>query len=128
MPMVNIEDHQTPEGKTNQKSYRAAQIANGEICTQCGEYARVFGTGHPELCSQCKDADKTEELTHDVYIRCPKCGYKWNAYEDDEYTILSDGEHTVSCHQCDYEFGIVTNVSYSFVSPERQPRSESQGE
>ena len=119
MGITSIDDHRKPDGSLDMNSYNKAMIANGEICTECGGYITTFGNGHPGRCRQCKDADSQQELTHDKYIRCPKCGRKWDPYESEQYEILSDGEHSASCVECGHEFQVTTDVSYSFTSPER---------
>lgn len=116
---VKIEDHRTNEGGTvNWKTYKAAQKANGEICSQCSAHIMLGGGGYEQLCYDCKNliTDK-KSVTHEEYIRCPHCEFRHQPSECDMYEAYQDGDHEVDCHSCGERFEFSTSVSYSFESP-----------
>jgi DNA-directed RNA polymerase subunit M/transcription elongation factor TFIIS len=117
--MTHLEHHKK-NGEIDWSSYRAAQKANGEICTKCGGYVSVFGgVGHPDECASCKSLGEPEEVTHADIIRCPACGHEMKVSDFDSGELYGDGEHDVTCDECDHEFEVSTSVSYSFQSPAR---------
>lgn len=117
---VNMDDHRDANGNLDWKSYDAAKVANGETCYQCGGTASLFGRGRQSLCGDCtRMAADDDDVSHDTLIRCPKCRHAWNVYETDDYELYSDGEHDVTCPECEHEFEVVTAVSFRFTSRER---------
>lgn len=114
-----------PDGTHDWSAYRKAQVANGEICSQCGKIIPFIGgsSGHPKTCSECKgmEAQSGEEVSHHSYVRCPKCGFLMEA---SELEVYEDGDHEVSCWKCDHDFTITTSVSFSFTSPPREGASK----
>lgn len=99
--------------------YMKACRLNGEVCTKCGSFIYP-PTGEPRMCDRCEDINKPGELHHDRYIRCPACGDTVDVMESEDYDLLGDGEHEFWCDKCDTKFTFTTNVTYSFVSPERK--------
>lgn len=122
--LAQIDDFKNPDGSVDWVRYHAAQVASGEHCSQCRGLASYFHPpGHPTLCSSCQGLDKArdEEVLHDDYIRCPKCGHldkisEWDGCDSGD-VMYGDGDHTVSCSECDHEYMITTHVSCSYTSP-----------
>jgi uncharacterized CHY-type Zn-finger protein len=70
------------------------------------------------MCNGCKDLGEDDgEVTHDSFIRCPKCRHSMNASDSEKYDLYREGEHTTSCGVCGYDFTVSTNVSFTFTSP-----------
>lgn len=118
MNLTSILDFQDADKNIDWAAYRASQISNGEACMDCGKMI-PFGKGHPSKCGACERiSDDNDEISHDKYIRCPKCRHQWDETERDNYEIYNDGEHQVSCPECEHDFEISTDVSFWFTSPE----------
>lgn len=103
-------------------------LKSGDACTKChvGIYRYSYNTViAPALCYECKKLGDPEEIDHARLIRCPKCRHTWNINDVDGYDHYAEGEHKVECLECEHEFGIVTEVSYTFTSPELE--AEEQG-
>lgn len=125
--MLDFEKCRLPDGAFDHKKYdelrkqeNAERKAKGELCQLpgCNRFI-VYSQGHPQICSDCKALDKPEELDHPSDIRCPKCGHHWSVWETDDHELYAEGEHDVKCDRCNHEFMIVTEITYSFESPER---------
>lgn len=127
--MVRMDDYKK-DGSWDWAAYRKAQVANGEKCYRCGGYIMTLGLrGHRVLCYDCREMDsRKDDVRHENLIRCPKCRHQWPAVGDDDYENYSEGSHAVTCPECEYEFSIETNVSYSFTSPELIEEKESKEE
>jgi hypothetical protein len=120
MSITSISDHKLADGTLNWESYRLAQKANGEICSKCGGYTSIFGgKGHPDQCPSCKSMDEPSEATHHSTIRCPACGHQMDVRDMERGELYEDGEHDVTCNECEHEFEVSTSVSFSFESPAR---------
>lgn len=126
MARINYDDYRTANGH-DWTSYERARINNGELCERCGGFVNLLGepAGHRVNCYSCCELDgDTGEVTHDDFIRCPKCGHldrisDWDCdYGEEKY---SEGEHAVSCGACEYTYTISTHVSYCYTSPSREP-------
>lgn len=116
-----------PDGSTDWKKYNELQAEElqarkdkGEVCQRkrCNRFI-LWAKGQPQTCDDCKNLDKQDELHHPSDVRCPKCGYHWRIGEADDYERYGEGEHEVTCLECEFEFEITTWVSYTFVSPKR---------
>jgi len=117
MASIKINDFDNPDGSTDWNAYRKAKKTNGEECTECGRYI-LFGKGYPDQCSDCKEAKEGRgDLDHDRLVRCPKCRNMWDPWDAEDYDLFNDGTHDVCCTECDHEFEVETQVSYSFRSP-----------
>jgi hypothetical protein len=115
--LTSLTDFKKPDGNVDWKAYDAAQVANGEKCYRCGGIASLFGRGHRSLCGQCEELDSDRsEVLHDSLVRCPHCRHAWNVYEGDNYALLKEDTHQVTCPECEREFEVETRVSYSFTS------------
>jgi hypothetical protein len=105
------------------KRRRKWEVDQGYSCRRCGAIATRaltdFYVGYPRLCKSCHNLDTNEShVSSSTYIRCPKCGRSWNAFEHEDYGLLQEGEHTTMCGDCDdFEFTVETRVSYEFKSP-----------
>lgn len=117
--MISCLDFKDPEtGLTDWPRYRAAQVAAGEKCCECG--CLLFGLWDsrpgPRTCGECLGLrDDTGEVTHDSRVRCPQC--RTVSEPDFERDCWTEGEHSYWCENCDHTFEISTAVSYSFTSP-----------
>lgn len=121
--LLSYDDYKKEDGSIDWNAYRKAEIANGDLCYQCGGSARLLGgPGHRVLCGSCERLSTrlNEEVDHASRIRCPKCGYVHVVDGDwDHYEIFAEGEHSLTCSECNHDFTIETHVSYSFTSPPR---------
>lgn len=52
-----------------------------------------------------------------MYFRCPSCTGQFDPSDTETYILFHDGEHTIQCPDCNYEFDVITSVSYTFESP-----------
>ncbi len=120
MSLTKMDDFRGESGQINWGAFHQAQIENGEICPRCLAHL-TFSKGYAALCYQCKKAEEAEEVWHDRFVRCPKCGWLWDPTECEDYDLLSDGDHDAHCCECKHDFEISTSVSFSFRSPERIP-------
>jgi len=116
--MVNISDF-IINGEMCWDLYTQAKIDAGEICYQCNRHLTFNkNKGARTLCSSCKALqDSKNSISHDTYIRCPKCTTSYLPDAFKEYSIFEEGEHDVDCPKCNYFFIIETKISYSFESP-----------
>lgn len=110
---VKLDTFILPNDTHDWKAYRAAQIANGEYCSQCG--CMVHGklpSGAPRLCSDCERATSSRSaLLHASRVRCPACGWLQSPPEEIELHRDTVG---IYCDKCEheYEVGIVVTVEY----------------
>lgn len=123
MRHVSFADHKGADGKIDWKAYNAASeaarkadIDDGIYCYKCGTYILFGRGGGRQLCGQCRGLHGSCETTHDRLVRCPKCRNTFSPQED-HYDLYGDGEHQVTCCECDHGFEVSTRVSYSFTSP-----------
>jgi hypothetical protein len=128
MARIDIDNYRTDDG-IDWKAYEAAEIAAGQICSRCkaGILYPLLSewSGGERLCGSCEKMDSEKgEVSHDTDLRCPKCGFLMNVNDYDlwEIGIWEDGEHEVSCVECECEFTVTTNMSHSFDSPARKPK------
>jgi len=116
--MVRMDDYKTESGSIDWKSYREAQVQAGERCVDCGAYMFSFRASEgARSCNECRDLLATAKVNHSRYVRCPKCGHKFNPSESECYELYEEGEHEVFCDECEHDFTISTHVSYNFESP-----------
>lgn len=123
--MISFADYKGPDGAVDWKRYNAArqaeiaaEVAAGKWCSRCGHYL-LFAKGHPDKCFACKALDKPSECEHHKFIRCPACGRTFDPSEQDYYSLYKDGEHRITCGDCNHQFEISTRTSYTFTSPAR---------
>jgi hypothetical protein len=121
--MTDMEDHQTEDDTLDFTAYHKAQVAAGERCTLCGTVLHP-GRGCPTKCFDCKSLDTSGTVSHVTFVRCPACKGRMDMHND-MYEYWDDGDHEISCHHCDHEFEITTDVSRTFESP---PLEEGQTE
>ena len=121
--MIRMDDYTGPDGLTDWKCYREAQVVVGECCRTCGDLL-VFGTGYPRDCAGC-DRLKVHggQVEHDRLIRCPACRELFRP--GDDYNLFQEGQHGVQCPSCEAEFEIETQVNWTFGSPELISEQES---
>lgn len=117
--MSIFEEFEDENGNVDWRAYDRDQVNKGKQCRTCGAMI-LWSKGVPTQCSQCKSmTEQRDELSHDKFLRCPRCGYHWDPYESEDYEVLSDEIHVVTCMECNYDFEVTTYVSYSFTSPPR---------
>jgi hypothetical protein len=127
--MPDLTAFKKPDGTIDWDGYHAAseketdaRIERGEVCYRCRRLT-VIGLpkaqGYRQKCYDCRMLEEPKELSHPYEVRCPKCGYHWKVGDSDDYELYEDGEHEVSCAECNTDFTVTTYVSYSFVSPAR---------
>jgi len=114
---VKMESFRKPDGSVDWTAYSKAEVANGEKCQGC-KTMLLYPKGYPETCGSCRDlVDDAGEVMHDRRVRCPACKHTWSPRDNEDYDVLEDGEHTVSCPECDHEFEVSTSISWTFHSP-----------
>jgi len=117
--MITFKDYEDDKGNVDWKAYDAAQVAAGEKCEKCGTHI-IFSKGFMAECGNCKALSQDHgEVSHDGFIRCPRCGHSDYVHGNDYDEIFEEGEHQFSCTECDYDFEISTHVSFTFDSPAR---------
>lgn len=115
---IKSADFRDAAGAIDWRAFRRARLENGEICEKCGE-SIVYPCGYRTICLECKDLALDGEVSHGSRVRCPRCGATWDPHDADCYHVFGDGEHEVCCIECDHDFTISTDVSYTFTSPAR---------
>ena len=113
-----MEDHRSEDGNINWASYKKAQKENGEYCYKCGALIVLGRGGYRRSCYQCDELRNGSSVTHNKFIRCPKCELSFSPYDSECYELLSEGEHSIHCIECNHCFEIETSVQYSFRSPD----------
>lgn len=62
----------------------------------------------------CKDtADRIAFFANDQ-PKCPHCGDECDVSENDWWHLYEEGEHDVTCPNCEHDFTVYTRVSYTF--------------
>lgn len=46
--------------------------------------------------------------------KCPHCGTEVNVGDNELWKLYEEGEHDISCPNCDLDFTVTTSVTYSF--------------
>jgi hypothetical protein len=116
VPYVKASDYTNAEGKVDWDAVKRAQVRNGENCSKCGGLATIFPRGYPDKCHECKQLDSEEEVVHSDSIRCPHCR-NVRRVDSEFFELFTEGEHLVSCYNCEKDFTIQTYISWSFTSP-----------
>lgn len=116
---TQLNDFKKTDGSIDWNAHDKARQAAGESCSQCRAFI-IFAKGHPTFCTDCENLQRSNhEVTHHSLIRCPGCGTT-RVVED----LFQEGEHSVCCWNCELDFTVVCEVSYSFRSPERIPKDK----
>ena len=120
--MIKMSDYDKEDGTTDWVAYNKAQVNAGEKCMTCGTLMMVlslFGNtpkNYARECGNCKALKEDKDpVSHSDRVRCPKCKYVREV--DWEDGIHEDGEHGLTCEECDTDFTIQTTISFSFESP-----------
>jgi hypothetical protein len=123
MKLLGMDDFKKEDGRIDWSAYSTYEIGIGRRCYKCR--CLMYNTVSPltkRLCYSCKElTEKPErEVTHDDYVRCPRCGHtdkisEWDC--DSSVEVYTDGEHEINCSECDHAYTITTHVSYSYTSP-----------
>ena len=113
---IKFSDFEDKDGHIDWRAYHAAQVANGERCSNCGGFSGLLSArGHPTICLECDEIYREAELNHHCLIRCPSCHQTWKTHDD--YELYEEGEHTVFCPTCDAKFEVTTKIKFTFISP-----------
>ena len=120
--MVHMKDYEKPDGSLDWGAYRKAQIAEGEVCYQCGTYIFLGAQGSQRLCSACKRlVTSSEKEEHPLLVRCPDCGHRESAEEAVHgFRGYDEEECSVYCGVCGNEYTVIVHVNYEFESPARK--------
>jgi len=122
MADISWESFKNEDGSIDWKARKQANIDRGGECYTCGSFIfNIFDKPEHKCrrqCGECASLENKEELDHSRYVRCPKCGYYWDPSETEDYQAFEDGEHSMTCGECEFEFEISTSISYNFQSPE----------
>jgi hypothetical protein len=136
MSVTRLSDFTNQDGDIDWKGYKAAQVAKGEICRDCGKYIFRLGLitnaagreGGPSTCNQCRDLHENKaSVDHDRIIRCPHCAHEFDNFKGDDgpFVMGNDGDEVeVDCPECGEEFAVMVHVSYSFTSPKMIEKGE----
>lgn len=130
--MINFNDHKNEDGSTDWESYRKAQIDAGDRCYKCDVHISNVRIGifarqaSPQMCQACQHLADDCSVEHEQFFRCPVCGEVTLVFENEYYELCQEGEHNVTCPDCDHKFEVITTVTYSFESPERITQEEAQ--
>jgi len=125
-----MDDFKKADGRIDWNAYREYEVGIGKRCYQCGALIYVcHGRVQTRMCVSCKDLNEKHDrdVTHDDFVRCPRCGNRdkisdWDCdYGDEKYM---DGEHEITCGECDHEYTITTHCSYCYTSPKMLTEEE----
>jgi hypothetical protein len=130
--MISYTAYQRGDGTVDWESYRAAQVEAGEICKTCGKILlgfSIFGNKPISGKRDCYDchtiANDKDEVTHEVFIRCPHCKLTMDVMKDELYELTKEeGENETTCHHCNEDFSVETFITFSFKSPPLKETSE----
>ena len=121
---MNITDFKREDGSLDWGAYHKHKVDIGDECMTCGTYMlnlNLFGRKRepePQDCISCRDIKgSSDEVTHDIYVRCPQCQHRWNPGDCDDYILYEEGEHEAWCGECDHKFEVSTYVKHTFTSP-----------
>lgn len=103
------------------------------ICARCGKEKHIYG--NHKYCMKCEQELEQEKIQQEFkdfyekaeedeefdtystdYVICPHCGYAIPTdfgYEDFP-EAYEDGDHEITCPECDKNFILETSVSYSY--------------
>jgi hypothetical protein len=114
---INIDNFRNEDGTHDWDAHEKAQIAHGDICYSCKAFI-LFPNGRATKCNSCLALTTSRvEVTHDRFVRCPKCGKTWKPDWCDDGDLYEEGEHEICCGECDATFTVTTHVSFTFCSP-----------
>lgn len=129
---MSIKDFENADGHVDWDAYNADEVSQGNRCMTCGTYIMNIGLFRDPVlavqdCVDCRTMKASdEEVTHGLYVRCPKCKHTWNPGEcDDHHVFSSEDEHEMWCGECDHKFDVITHISYEFRSPALVKESDS---
>jgi transposase-like protein len=103
-----------------------------KLCEKCGKEFTPFL--YDTMCYSCKKKKHQEDIADEIKngetdetdcedeIYCPYCG---ELYEPDcEYELYEEGEHDLTCGECDKEFIVTVNISYSYDTKRKKKEAE----
>ncbi len=118
MTYILLSSFEKEDGSIDWAGYQKAKIDNGERCYQCSSFI-LFANGYKRLCARCNEMQSIEGMvTHNNRVRCPKCRKEMGVQDYELYELYEEGEHLISCQNCDCDFNVETEVNYTFKSPE----------
>lgn len=86
-------------------------------CPRCGGLRFYFRSPAPEFCGDCMAMmQSVESVTHERRLRCPHCRHEKPIpdYEGKEY---QEGDHDITCDECERDFEFITHIQYRWESP-----------
>lgn len=117
--MIDMESFRKEDGNIDWTAYEQARRDVGELCYKCGAYILFNSGSGPRTCASCNIlSTRSTSVSHERFIRCPKCMTEFDPGEAEMWEVYEAGEHEIYCPECDQQFIIETNVKYSFESPE----------
>ena len=123
--MINFKDYRGATGYINWGDYYETQRETGEICYRCGSHI-TFSKGFSScVYPSCELLNNDSgDVDGKDFIRCPKCGHQESVWDLDNHDIFKDGEHSIFCEECNFEYVVKTFVSYNFESSAMLERKE----
>lgn len=110
--MIRFEDFKDAAGTVDWAALRAAQIAAGELCRECGGHV-PGSAGLPRRCLACEFLHRSSASeTHPSRVRCPHCRHV-QAIED----RLEEGGRVVGCQKCERSYAVRVCISRLYESP-----------
>jgi hypothetical protein len=115
--MVDFEKFRRVDGGLDWQALDRARIEAGELCSKCRAFVDILARGVPRLCTACAGLNSQDAVDHDSHVRCPQCGHAWEPEPEDG--LHEEGEHPVTCGECEHDFEVSVRVGYTFNSPAR---------
>jgi len=72
-----------------------------------------------EALKKAQDAGWNLEFFANEQPKCPHCGASHDISQSGTYRLYEEGEHELTCGDCDRDFKVQTRVSYSFSTDEQ---------
>lgn len=106
-----------------------------KVCKGCGKLTEMFSWEN--YCYKCEIEQRLQEVQENVreaapdedpdtfssdYVVCPYCGCALHTdlgYEDFP-EIYEEGDHTLTCPDCEKDFILTTHVSYSWETERKK--------
>lgn len=112
-------DFRDENGDVDWKLYDEYRVSVGLRCKTCNDLMWEI-SGYPRDCGECRSLKEEDAgLSHSSMIKCPHCKSIMDVYENDYHELFEDGTHSIYCMNCDEEFQIRTDVSFTFNSVDK---------
>jgi hypothetical protein len=106
---------------------------SGKICERCGKRLTTFSW--ERLCYPCQKENARDQIVSAIkageekvdtgssdYVICPYCVYAMDTcygYEDLP-ELYEEGDHVITCPECDQDFILNTSISYYYETEKRR--------